>query len=191
MPIIRELKKEKRMTERKFELHFVMESVAFGLTDGVICFLGIIVGVATATLDSRLVIMAGIVGGVADALGNSIGFFVSQATERSVQLNGAEKGDNTHIHSKKEVYMSGIFSFLATLFSLVLLISPFIFLTIWDATTASFIIGTIMSFILGTYIGKMGGENPYKSGIKYCLITMLGALISYGVGELLHLEMFI
>jgi len=180
-----------RGIERKFELHFVMESVAFGLTDGVICFLGIIVGVATATLDSKLVVTAGIVGGVADALGNSIGFFVSQATERSVQINGADQLDNAYIHSKKEVYMSGIFSFLATLTALVFLISPFIFLTVWNATTASFIIGTIMSFLLGMYIGKMERKNPYKSGIKYCLITMLGALISYGVGEVLHLEMFI
>jgi predicted membrane protein (TIGR00267 family) len=176
-----------RLTERKFELHFIMESVAFGLTDGVICFLGIIVGVATATLDSRMVIIAGIVGGVADALGNSIGFFVSQATERAVQLDEAEQGDNSHIHSKKEVYMSGVFSFLATLLVLVLLISPFIFLAVWDATAASFIIGTIMSFVLGTYIGKMGGENPYKSGVKYCCITMLGALVSYGVGGFLHI----
>ena len=174
------------MTERKFEIHFVMESVAFGLTDGVICFLGIIVGVATATLDSRMVLIAGIVGGVADALGNSIGFFVSQATERAVQINGAEQGDNAHIHSKKEVYMSGIFAFLATLFALVLLISPFIFLPVQPATEASFIIGTILSLILGTYIGKIGGENPLKSGIKYCLITIFGAIVSFGVGELLH-----
>jgi predicted membrane protein (TIGR00267 family) len=164
-----------------------MESVAFGLTDGVICFLGIIVGVATATLDPKMVIIAGIVGGVADALGNSIGFFVSQATERAVQLKEAEQGDNSHIHSKKEVYMSGVFSFMATLIALMFLISPFIFLEVWPATEASFIIGTIVSFILGTHIGKMGGETPLKSGIKYCLITMLGAVVSYGVGEFLHL----
>jgi predicted membrane protein (TIGR00267 family) len=179
------------MIERKFEIHFVMESVAFGLTDGVICFLGIIVGVAAATLDSRAVIIAGIVGGIADAFGNSIGFFVSQATERSVQIAEAKNGDKGHIHSKKEVYMSGIFSFCATLFSLLLLISPFIFFKVLEATTSSFIIGLTMSFILGTYIGKMGGENPYMSGIKYCLITMFGALVSFGVGELLNLTMII
>jgi len=175
------------MSERKFETHFLMESIAFGLTDGIICFLGIIVGVATATADSRLVLIAGIVGGVADALGNSIGFFVSQATERAVQIRDTEKGNNTYIHSRREVSMSGIFSFLATLVALVFLLSPFGFLGVWEATTVSFIVGTILAFTLGLYIGNLAGENIYKSGIKYTCITILGAIVSYGIGVILHI----
>jgi predicted membrane protein (TIGR00267 family) len=172
--------------EKKLEAHFFMESVAFGLTDGVICFLGIIVGTARATTDPRLVIVLGIIGGIADALGNAIGFFVSQATERAVQMRGAEQGDNTHVHSKREVWMSGIFSFLATIFTLVLLLAPFTFLSVWPATTVSFIIGTISAFILGMYIGKLGKENQYVCGIKYALITIAGALVAYVLGEVLH-----
>ena len=90
------------------------------MTDGVICFLDIIVGTARATADPRLVIVLGIVGGIADALGNSIGFFVSQATERAVQMREAEEGNGTRVHSKREVWLSGIFSFLATIFVLAL-----------------------------------------------------------------------
>jgi len=164
-----------------------MESVAFGLTDGIICFLGIIVGVATATADSRLVLIAGIVGGVADALGNSIGFFVSQATERTVQLREAKPGDESHVHSKTEVYMSGVFSFLATLVALVFLLSPFAFAEVWQATTVSFVVGTVLAFMLGFYIGKIGEANPFKSGLKYACITMFGALVAYGIGEVLHI----
>jgi len=163
-----------------------MESVAFGLTDGVICFLGIIVGTARATTDPRLVVALGIIGGIADALGNSIGFFVSQATERAVQIRGAEQGNNTHVHSKKEVWLSGIFSFLATSLVLVLLLVPFIFLGVWPATTLSFMIGTILAFVLGIYIGKLSKENIYKSAIKYAAITIAGALIAYALGEVLH-----
>jgi predicted membrane protein (TIGR00267 family) len=175
------------VTERKFELGFLMESIAFGLTDGVICFLGIIVGVARATLDSRTVIIAGVVGGIADALGNAIGFFVSQETERAVQIQGAAQGSNSHIHSKKEVYMSGVFSFLATILALALLLSPFILLTVWPATTASFVLGTAMSLLLGGYVGKLSKENPYKSALKYAAITVAGALISYIVGQALDI----
>jgi predicted membrane protein (TIGR00267 family) len=163
-----------------------MESVAFGLTDGVICFLGIIVGTARATTDPRLVIAFGIIGGIADALGNSIGFFVSQATERAVQIRGVEDGNNTHVHSKKEVWLSGIFSFLATILVLVMLLFPFMLLGVWPATILSFIIGTTTAFILGTNIGKLSKENPYKSGIKYAFITMAGAVVAYILGEALH-----
>jgi len=174
------------MDNQKFELHYLMESIAFGLTDGVICFLGIIVGVARATSDPTLVIIASIAGGIADALGNSVGFFISQTTERAIQIRGVEQGTESRVHSKKEVWMSGVFSFLATIVALTLLIFPFTFLSIWNATFASFIIGTIMAFILGSYVGKIGKENPYKSGLKYAVITIVGALIAYFVGEILN-----
>jgi len=164
-----------------------MESVAFGLTDGVICFLGIIIGVATATLDSRLVLIASIIGGVADALGNSIGFFVSQSTERAVQMKEAEAGENHHIHSKKEVKLSGVFSFLATLVALFSLLFPFFFFSVWQATIVSFVIGTALAFLLGMYIGKMGNTSMFKSGLKYSCITIVGAIVSYALGGLLHI----
>jgi len=173
--------------ERKFKFHFAAESIAFGLTDGVICFLGIIVGVASATSDSITVIIATIVGGIADALGNSIGFFVSQSTERAVQISSGEAGDNAHVHSKREVWLSGVFPFLATIVALGLLIMPFSFLGVWPATAVSFVIGTILAFVLGSYIGKLSNERPYKNGIKYALITIMGAVVCYGVGELIDL----
>jgi predicted membrane protein (TIGR00267 family) len=179
--------KVRMVKEREFKPHFLMESVAFGLTDGIICFLGIIVGVATATLESRLVLIAGIIGGIADAFGNSIGFFVSQSTERAVQIQMFGAGENHHIHSKREVWMSGVFSFLATIFALVFLLSPFALLGVWNATVASFIVGIVLASLLGLYIGKMERSNVYKSALKYSLITILGATVSFGIGELLHI----
>jgi predicted membrane protein (TIGR00267 family) len=178
------------VNEPKFEVHYLMESIAFGLTDGIICFLGIIIGVARATASPALVIIAGVAGGIADALGNSVGFFVSQTTERAVQMYGVEQGTESRVHSKKEVWMSGIFSFLATIVALVLLIFPFTIFEIWNATCVSFIIGTTLSFILGSYVGKISKENPYKSGVKYAIITISGALIAYIVGELLHIYVY-
>lgn len=171
--------------EQKFKVHYLMESIAFGLTDGVICFLGIIVGVARATSNPTLVIIASIAGGIADALGNSVGFFISQTTERAVQIYEVEQGTESRVHSRKEVWMSGVFSFLATIVALTLLIFPFTFLSIWNATYVSFAIGTVMAFILGSYVGKIAKENPYLCGLKYAAITIAGALIAYIVGDIL------
>lgn len=70
--------------DRKTEFGYGLEGASFGLADGIICFLGIILGVAEATKDVKLVIISGIVGGIADAFGNSFGFFISQRTERGV-----------------------------------------------------------------------------------------------------------
>lgn len=83
--------------------------------------------------------------------------------------------------------MSGIFSFLATIVALILLLSPFTFLGVWNATSLSFLIGTVLAFVLGSYVGKLGKENPYKSGLKYAIITIAGAAVAYLVGEMLNI----
>jgi len=177
------------MTEQKFEMHgYALEGIAFGLTDGIICFLGLAIGVARATSDPTLVIIACVIGGIADAFGNSIGFLISQATERSVQIHEVkEHGKKTRIHSKREVLISGVFTFLATILVLILLISPFLFLNIAFAMILAVLSGTIMSFVLGSYVGKLSGVSPNKSGFKYACFTIAGALISYTIGELLSI----
>jgi hypothetical protein len=100
-----------RMLETNETVGVHLEGFAFGMTDGIICFLGIIIGVAQATQDPVMVIIAGIVGGVADAFGNSIGFLISQITEQSIQKHQKENlGQEVRVHTQREVIFSGIFS---------------------------------------------------------------------------------
>ena len=172
--------------EHKGGLNQMLESVAFGTTDGCICFLGIIVGVARATSDIRAVIIAAVAGGIADALGNSVGFFVSQTTERTVQLNETNGEDHHLVHTEKEVYMSGVGTFLATVAVLGMLLLPFAFFTIWPAVAIASVTSIVIAFILGSYVGRLTG-NPFKTGIKYAAVTVFGAVVSYGVGEALNL----
>ncbi len=181
---------ESATADSKFDANCLLESAAFGMTDGVICFLGIIIGVARATGDPKAVLIAAIVGGVADALGNSIGFFVSQSAERAVQIQEANGNEESHVHTEKEVWLSGVSSFLATLATLALILPPFFFLTIWPATMVSFVTGIILAFALGNYIGKLGTGSRFKSGLKYALITVAGAAVAYGIGELLNVWLY-
>jgi len=55
------------------------------------------------------------------------------------------------------------------------------------AAIATFILGTTMAFILGGYVGKISRENPYKTGLKYALLAILGALISHGIADCIQL----
>ncbi len=174
-------------TDSKFDINCLLESAAFGMTDGVICFLGIIVGVARATGDAKAVLIAAIVGGIADALGNSIGFFVSQSAERAVQLQETNGNEESHVHTEREVWLSGVSSFLATLATLVLLLIPFFFLEVWPATAVSFVTGVVMAFTLGNYVATLGTGSRFRSGLKYALVTVAGAAVSYGIGELLSI----
>lgn len=166
---------------------YLAESIAFGLTDGIICFIGLTIGVAKATLNPAIVITAGIAGGVADAFGNAVGFFMSQVAERSVQIYDEKQGLSVRPHTKTEVWMSGLFTFLSTVAVLVLLLTPFIFFDIWTAIICSFVAGAITSFSLGAYIGKLADESLIKSGVKYTCLTMLAAIIAYFIGEFLNI----
>ena len=174
-----------KTAERKTGINEMLESVAFGITDGVICLFGIIVGVARATSDPTAVIIAGVVGGIANAIGNSVGFFISQSTERAVQLHQTDGEDNGLVHSEREVWMSGISAFFATILALIVLILPFFFLSIWQATAISFFTSMVLAFVLGGYVGRLESGRPLKSAVKYALFTVFGAAVSYGVGELL------
>lgn len=168
------------------ETSYRMEGFAFGLADGIICFIGLIIGVYEATSDPILVIISGVIAGLADAFGNSIGFFVSQSTERGVQIHETvEHGAKVRVHSKKEVWMSGVYSFLATILALTVLLSPFLFFRIDAAVVLTFSLGIVLSLILGGYVGRLSGENPYKTGLKYVMLALIGAASAYLVGDFL------
>ncbi len=170
------------------ETSYRMEGIAFGMVDGMILCLGLTIGVAEATSSSNLVIITGIIGGLANALGNSIGFFMSQSAERGLQIHETtEHGVTTRVHSKKEIFINSAFSFLAAIATLIILVSPFVLFDILTAVTLTFLLGAVLSFILGTYVGKLSRENAYWTGLKYAVLAIVGAVISHIVGDILQI----
>ena len=165
-----------------------MEGIAFGLADGLIMCLGLIIGVAEATLNTQLVIITGIIGGFANAFGNSIGFFMSQSAERALQIHETtDHGATTRIHSRREIFVNSVISFASTIAASLVLLSPFTFLFMNHAVITTFIIGTIMAFILGGYVGKISHENPYQTGLKYAILAIIGAIISHYIADCIQL----
>jgi len=176
------------MTENPSEESYRLEGIAFGLADGLIMCLGLIIGVAEAfPSDTQLVIITGIIGGFANAFGNSIGFFMSQSAERALQIQTTEHGATTRIHSKREIFTNSIFAFASTIAATLVLLSPFTCFCMSNAAIVTFILGTIMAFTLGSYVGKISHENPYKTGLKYALLAILGAITSHLLADCIQL----
>jgi predicted membrane protein (TIGR00267 family) len=176
------------MSEILSEENYCLEGIAFGLADGLIMCLGLIIGVAEATSNAQLVIVTGIIGGFANAFGNSIGFFMSQSAERALQIHETkDHGVTTRIHSKKEVLRNSLFAFVSTIAATLVLLPPFACLSMNYATILTFIIGTAMAFILGSYVGKISHENVYKTGLKYAFLAVLGAIISHYIADLIQI----
>ncbi len=176
------------MTKEESEESYHLEGIAFGLADGLIMCLGLIIGVAEATSQTQLVIITGIIGGFANAFGNSIGFFMSQSAERALQIHETkEHGANTRIHSKREVFTNSILAFASTIGATLILLAPFTCFSMGHAEILTFIIGIVMAFILGSYVGRTSHECFYKTGIKYALLAVLGAVISHYLADLVNI----
>ena len=168
------------------ETSYRLEGIAFGLADGLIMSLGLIVGVAEATTNPRLVIIAGIIGGFANAFGNSIGFYMSQSAERGLQIHETTKhGITTKVHSKREIYLNSVFAFLCSVAISIALLSPFILLNMATAVISAFTLGILVALLLGFYIGELSQENRWISGLKYAFMAFLGAIFSHLVADLL------
>lgn len=169
------------------------QGVAMGMMDGLITLLGILMGVGAATGDPKLVIIAGLVGGIANSFGTSVGFYTSEQAERGQQIRFyAKKGRaetkeaDRYIHSDTEIYMETAFSFLAGVAALVVPIIPFLLnLPISTAMGASLIISIAMLYALGFYIGRLNRERPFLSGFKYAAIGVISAIVALLIGELL------
>lgn len=163
-----------------------LEGISFGLADGLIMSLGLIIGVAEATTDSRLVIIAGVIGGFANAFGNSIGFYISQSAERGLQIHEVtEHGATTNVHSKTEIYLNSVFAFLCSVAVSIALLTPFILLNMATAVIVAFVLGVLVAFTLGSYVGRMSRENRWLCGLKYAVIAFLGAIISHLIADIL------
>ncbi len=171
---------------RTHETSYSLEGIAFGLADGLIMSLGLIIGVAEATTDPRFVVIAGVIGGFANAFGNSIGFYMSQSAERGLQIHETtEHGVGVNVHSKKEIHVNSALAFLCSIAVSVALLSPFIFLNMTTAVIIAFVLGILIAFTLGSYVGKLSEENRWRCGLKYAIIAFLGAIISHLVADLL------
>ncbi|KPV62599.1 MAG: VIT family protein [Candidatus Bathyarchaeota archaeon BA2] len=109
---------------------------------------------------------------------------MSQSAERGLQIHETtEHGVTTRIHSEKENAINTVCSFLATTATLIILVSPFVLFEIATAVTLTFLLGAVLSFLPGAYVGKLSRENAYGTGLKYAVLAIVGAVIAHVVGD--------
>lgn len=158
--------------------------LAFGLVDGLITMLGVVIGVAQATQgDTKLVIVSGLVAGFANALGNSIGFYGSELAERGEHMmEGREPSSMT------EVRRSTLLAFVMTLFAMLALMLPFAIVSNAYLVAMGFavLIGSGLLFVLGLIVGQLWRRHPLRYGLIYVVLGIAGAGVSFLIGELVR-----
>ena len=167
----------------------MLEGGSFGIVDSVIGSFGLIIGLAAATYNPNLIFVSGLLAGFSDSFGNSIGFFFSQKSEKTVQMLIKRKGIQQRVHTEKELLMSGFSSFLTTLLIYSIMLIPFLFMNIISALLFSISFAVAILFLLGAYNAYLLGKNTknmVKEGFLYIGICFVTAVISYFVGSFLN-----
>jgi len=153
------------------------QGVAFGIVDGVITILGVVIGIATATQNSGAVLIAGLVAGLANAFGNSFGFYASELAERAEHMQ-----ENQHVSSMTETRRGTLLAFAHSIASTIVIVTPFTILGLRHAMIASLIVALALLFGVGAVVGRLSHASPWKFAIRYVLLGLAGATLSFMVG---------
>jgi predicted membrane protein (TIGR00267 family) len=163
---------------RRIDIIEGFQGVAFGTVDGLITILGVVIGIATATQSSGFVIISGFVAGLANAFGNSFGFYASELAERAEHIR-----ENQHVSSMTETQRSTLLAFVHSVGSTIVIVAPFAVFDLMHAMAASLFLASALLFGLGGVVGKFSHASPWTFGIRYVILGLAGAVLSFIIGD--------
>jgi len=157
------------MLFRRRKIHG-LQGMTFGMMDAIINVVGIIVGLGV--IGSKLVVFVAIlIAGIANSLGNAAGFHVSEETEG--------------IHTRKEVWLSTVLTFLGTLCVTLLLLAPLLFFNLMGAVISSVAIGIFLLILMGFIVSRnlnYSRGKTVKLMLEYLIMGVVVIIVAYYLG---------
>lgn len=151
-----------------------MRSTVFGFQDALVSTTGVIVGVAAGTQDKQIVLLAGIVTIMVEALSMAIGQYTSEKTVHQMDKTGYHT--DSLIVGALAMYIS---YFLGGLIPL----APILLFRLPESSIISIISSLVGLFVLGIVRAKLVKESQLRSAIE---VLLLGG-VATGIGLLVGL----
>jgi VIT1/CCC1 family predicted Fe2+/Mn2+ transporter len=149
-----------------------IRDVAFGMNDGLVEILGVIVGLAAAITNPLLIVLGGIIVSVAGTLSMGGGAYLSTEYENSLKKGGGK-------NSLKSGFYVGIMYFIGTLFPL----SPFLLgIAGFTGIALSIIATAIVLTVTSAIIAIISNNNISRMVGKTLLISLGIAAITIAIG---------
>lgn len=160
---------------KKIDIHEdYLRSIVFGFQDALVSTTGVIAGVAAGTSNKEIVLLAGTVTVLVEALSMGVGQYMSEKAVHQMDRDGKHT-DSLVIGG----LAMGISYFLGGLVPL----TPIILLTLPTASTVSIIAALVGLFILGFIKAKIVKVNPWHSALEILLLggaaTAIGLVAGY------------
>lgn len=161
--------------------HYNLKDIILGGQDGIVNVLGLSLGVAEATNDVRVIIIAGLAGTAAESISMAAVAYTSAKASRDYYISEGGKAPEEWRHPAWDAFVVGTSSVVGSLIPLV----PFFFLAIKESMYASVVISLVALFIVGAAKAKYSIGSWKRSGIEVATIGILAALAGYAIGKLL------
>lgn len=156
-----------------------LRQIIFGVEDGAIGTLGVVVGMAQAAAPNSYIILAGIATMFAQMISMSAGTYLSVKSESEYLSSRKKSRLPSHKHPINAALIMGI----SVIFGAAIPLSAFLF---WESSAGiipAICITLIGLFALGAYKGTSVKKSPLRSGIEMALIGGLAALAGFLVGN--------
>ncbi len=160
-----------------------LREIILGAQDNLVNVLATVLGVAIGSGSTKIVALAGLASGIAEAISMGGVLYTSTCAERDLQrrANGAEAA----AAGLKDPIRAAVVTFVAALLAAAIPLAPFAFLSISRAMVAAALLSVVALFALGGYKGGVTGRPWWRDGIQFVAIGTLAALASALVGAAL------
>lgn len=162
-----------------------IREIIFGVEDGCIGNLGLVVGMAQAAAANNLILLAGLATMAAQAISMSAGNYLSLKSEQeyfSVRSKARAYGKAYSKH-KNPLYSSIVMGF-SVMVGAAIPLSVFLFTESQSGIIPAIIITLIALFLLGTIKARYTLRPWLKSGVEVLIIGFIAAAAGYLIGNL-------
>ena len=154
-----------------------------GGQDGLVNVLGLVLGVAGATLNTNIVLISGIVATVAESVSMGAVAYTSSKAAKDYYASIKHK---LHFAEFENPFRSAATVGISTVVGSLIPLIPFFFLNIKNAIVVSLIFSALVLFFVGALKARLSIGNWKRSGFEMMVIGIIAALVGYGVGLLLN-----
>lgn len=164
-----------------------LRAAVLGANDGIVSVAGLVIGVASATDDKLIILLAGLAGVFAGALSMAAGEYVSVGTQRDIEKvahtkkkKGAEHDEEPFSNPWHAAVASAVAFLVGSAIPMIAVMLPLGSLTVFVA-----FVSVIVALVFTGYLSaKLGGINIRKSIIRNVVGGALAMAVTYAIGSL-------
>ncbi len=174
--------------DQKHPLGESIREIIFGIEDGAVGNLGVVVGLAQAAAATKIILLGGFATMFAQAISMSAGTYLSVKSEKeyfAVRRRGRAFGREYTEH-KNPTFSAAVMA-LAVIFGTAIPLTPFFFYESTSGILPAILLTLAVLFFVGTSKTKLTGRNWFKSGLEMLLVGALAGATGFAIGNVFAL----